>query len=297
MEAALIFPLAFYAITIFLYLFLMVQTEFLIYQGLLAASDKLYVQGTSLAYIKNSGVFIDKIKEQVNENFSSLDIKEEWIDDFYNKGISYIYTKSFVEKEFKNYIEDNDIRLNLVKDGLEGIDFSESEIFVSQGKIKLVANYTIGFPGAILDVGNRDLSCQVKSVAFYGAAWDKSKEFVNEEKKDEEEETEDKVYVTKHGTVYHEKSDCTYIVVTADKVLLASIDKIRSANGAIYYPCETCSYPNYEGLFVYVTTYGTRYHIDKNCRQIEHYCEEIDRSEAEDRKLRPCSKCAKKEES
>lgn len=111
------------------------------------------------------------------------------------------------------------------------------------------------------------------------------------ETEDGGEEEEDIVYITPHGSVYHRDADCTYLRPVVHAVGASDISGKRSRDGSIYYACEYC-HPNAEaGGSFYVTSYGNRYHSDRQCRGIWHEVEAVPISEAGGRL--PCSKCGR----
>lgn len=293
-EAALIFPLGFMPLTIFLYLYLMVDLEFCVQQGLYNVADNLYPQGTAVAYVKNSDIFSDRLQESINNSFDNINIKDEWLEALVEKGISYLYSKDYIKKNFEKYCDDNKINLALIKDGASGIDFSSSEVYSSKGLISIIASYTIKFPGSMLGVGEKQIKQRVYLNSFYGRDWDKSDEFKNELVETKTEVKEEYVYVTKHGTVYHRDENCSFIIIKADKVPYKMIDKLRSKNNSKYYPCEICVRNVEPGVFVYITDYGTRYHLEPECKQLSHACEKLELAMAMKRGLGPCAKCGKK---
>lgn len=104
------------------------------------------------------------------------------------------------------------------------------------------------------------------------------------------EENQDIVYVTKTGTVYHCKRNCRYLNIQGKPVELDSVTLLRNRYGAKYTPCEICAKKNpLWDSKVYITTEGTRYHIDVNCSGITRYVISINKKDVGDRK--PCSVC------
>ncbi|MEE3392219.1 MAG: TadE family protein [Lachnospiraceae bacterium] len=100
------------------------------------------------------------------------------------------------------------------------------------------------------------------------------------------------VYITAHPSVYHTSRECTYLKPHISQVFVGELMQKRNASGGRYYPCKYCcrnmnSLP--EGT-VYLTRYGTAYHIDKNCPDIWHDIRRVKKSEAGS--LKECSKCS-----
>ena len=102
------------------------------------------------------------------------------------------------------------------------------------------------------------------------------------------EMAEDIVYLTEHGTVYHESKICTYLRPDVRKVLLTGISRERNASGGRYTECLRCRQTD-AGEIVYITTYGDSYHTRLTCTAICRTIITKPRSEVSDRKA--CSKC------
>lgn len=108
--------------------------------------------------------------------------------------------------------------------------------------------------------------------------------------KDMAEQTE-VVYVTLNGSVYHTDKSCTYLKPEVTEVEASQLESKRSANGAIYKPCEKCREESEADVY-YITRYGTKYHWSRTCRSIFHSVLAIDKRNVGERTL--CSKCGQK---
>lgn len=105
-------------------------------------------------------------------------------------------------------------------------------------------------------------------------------------------QTEQKVYITLNGAVYHISRNCTYLVPKVDKAEVSKLDLLRNKKGEKYQACkECCDEDTPNGGYVYVTKYGDRYHRSRNCSYLNHCIIEVSLSEVQDRK--GCSKCLK----
>lgn len=111
---------------------------------------------------------------------------------------------------------------------------------------------------------------------------------------EDEEENKTTVYMTEHGSVYHRNRACTYIKIDTTPIMSEYVGSKRNASGAKYYACEFCDPVLYNGLQVYVTEYGTRYHAVSTCSAIKRTVKECDLAEVE-QTYRACSKCGKRE--
>lgn len=110
----------------------------------------------------------------------------------------------------------------------------------------------------------------------------------------DEEENGTAVYMTEHGSVYHRSRSCTYIKIDTTPVLSEYVGSKRNASGAKYYACEFCDPVLCNGMQVYITEYGTRYHGVSTCSAIKRTVKECKLEEVE-QTYRACSKCGKTE--
>lgn len=164
---------------------------------------------------------------------------------------------------------------SLVKDGAQGISFFGSRYDKAQESIVLNASYRIKTPFS----GILDLSLPV-SVRTAHRVWS-GKEM---EGGAQEEEV---VYVTKTGTVYHDSLSCSHLKLSVREVSVSQLDKLRNEDRAKYYPCEFCG--DRKGSTVYITNYGNRYHVSRNCSGIRRDIRSIPISQVGERGL--CSRC------
>ena len=125
---------------------------------------------------------------------------------------------------------------------------------------------------------------------------DYSGESMAPEEDGENAETDEKVYITKNGKVYHCRSDCTYLKPSVKVVAFAQVGSKRNSSGGKYKPCERCCKNiSLDDIgSVYITSYGNRYHCTKNCTEIKRDIRVVKKSEIGN--MPPCSKCGKNEE-
>ena len=109
----------------------------------------------------------------------------------------------------------------------------------------------------------------------------------------EEQESKDIVYMTEHGTVYHESRACSYLNVVVRSVMASQVDKERNNSGRRYSLCERCDDKEQTGT-VYLSAGGTKYHLIAGCPALKRTVMEKERDEVNG--IPACSKCGKKEE-
>lgn len=109
------------------------------------------------------------------------------------------------------------------------------------------------------------------------------------------EQAEEKyVYVTPNGKVYHESRTCTYLAPSVSYVSDAELENARNESGGIYQICDICAGNNTESNGYYITPYGEKYHVRRNCPGILHTVNEWTLQKAIQNGRRPCSKCSAK---
>lgn len=105
------------------------------------------------------------------------------------------------------------------------------------------------------------------------------------------EQTEDVVYITKNGKVYHTSKECTYLSRCIKNIRYGEIANIRNISGGRYKGCERCANKKFINTdIVYITDYGDRYHSKKECNTLKRYIQEIKLSEVKNKRL--CTKCS-----
>lgn len=108
-----------------------------------------------------------------------------------------------------------------------------------------------------------------------------------------EGETADIVYMTEHGTVYHESRACGYLNVVVHSADINEIGEIRNSSGRKYTLCERCD--NREpGSEIYYSAGGERYHLVASCSGLKRTVNSKKRDEVKD--MPACHKCGKKTE-
>lgn len=269
-EAALVLPLSFFAIYIFLCFFLQLQLQLAIQEKLTVISGKLAKYGAVYGYFD----------ERSQETTSSF-LQELGFDKMAGYISDSVYLALCMEKE----MEDEEC-IRYVAGGSNGFDFRGSTIYGTDGVIDICVSYAFRRPFSLFSVSEHRITQRVKTRAFQGNQ-------LHGTKNEGESET-NMVFVSEKGEVFHTNQYCTYLKLSVRKVSALLIDQERNASGGRYYPCRICR-NSPAGTNVFITAYGTSYHTNLECSEIYRNISKISREEAEAAGMRKCSKCAKGE--
>lgn len=269
-EAAFVLPLSFYALFVFLSLFFFLQVQLQVQSELTELSQKLMRYGAVHGYIKGSAVE------------ESEGLLEEWgFDRIAGTITDSLYLAFCMESAMKE-----EPLLRFIRNGTDGFSFTGSTIYGANAEIDLIVSYDFQLPGGFFSFWDLPVVQRVKTRAFQGDG-----------RQGEAAETiqqEELVYVTEKGEVYHTNEYCTYLKASARRVLYSALEQERNASGGIYYPCKICDGEPI-GVYVYITPYGTSFHTSITCREIYKNVLTLTLSEAEEKGMRKCSKCAREE--
>lgn len=168
-----------------------------------------------------------------------------------------------------------------VKGGAGGIDFSGSKLS-NREVIEITAAYEAKLPYDFFNIFDRRFCARCFMHTFIG--YEKGLDERSVERKSEEY-----VYVTETGTVYHKDRECTYLRLSIKEVDRSALKDLRNSSGHKYYACRSCG--KAAGGKVYITSDGTCYHSSLSCHGLKRTVNSIPLSQAKGR--RPCSRCGK----
>ncbi len=129
-----------------------------------------------------------------------------------------------------------------------------------------------------------------QTLRFYPYLGETDPDLFSEE---EMEQTVDIVYMTEHGTVYHESRACVYLTVTVRKVAADGVGAERNSSGGKYSECSRCR-EDAGGTWVYVSASGRKYHWSLDCPTIRRTV--LEKSREEVAGVPACHKCGNREE-
>lgn len=182
-------------------------------------------------------------------------------------------SKEYIEKKERPYV--------VLKNGENGIKFTNKSSIESDGIIDIQADYSMKTFVDWIPLGNLNVSDSIHAHSFVGY---KGNRYVGERVTED-----DYVYVTETGIKYHLSSECTYIKLHPIAVDYRMLKEIRNNSGGKYYPCERCR-PGKKGT-IYITDDGECYHCDPGCSSLKRTVNVIPLKEALKNGYTPCSKC------
>lgn len=274
-EAALVLPLFLYFMIAFLY-FIQIFT---LQETIQSTITQMGLDLAKTAYVyEDFGGIEDALN--LDETLFGTEI-EIGLGDFAKA----IVDRTIIKMYAKNYLDTDRINKSCIKQGFDGISFSDSSILKEDEFIDIVVRYHIEIPIKLFNLEDMSMIQRVRVRGWTG--YDVSATYTMEE---EEDGVETMVYITETGTVYHKKSTCSHIKLSVSSIQGVPTSQ-RNESGAKYYPCESCCKGEIdkEGIF-YITSDGTRYHSIRGCSRIKRNVKEIPLSEIGNRA--PCKRCA-----
>lgn len=161
-----------------------------------------------------------------------------------------------------------------------GIVLTESK--VSDTYIGLRATYRVKYPIGIFG-----------TKVFTLVAESKNRRWNGKEEGNEKADYDGYVYCTPNGTVYHLKKDCAYLDLSIHSTAYSNITSIRNKNGHKYNACSRCVDKDKTNSVVYITDYGTCFHLVLSCSGLKRTVYKVKWAEVSDKKA--CSKCGFKD--
>lgn len=179
------------------------------------------------------------------------DTLSETAEEVPDAGISYVLVHNQVAAFLgKNYIESSP-----VVNGALGLNYLGSEYVDENECVDIVVTYLVKPSISVLPFGYRLMGSR-----YYARAW--TGYDVTPRKKQEIY-----VYITSNGEVWHTTPKCTYIYHEVESLPMEQIVGKRNGEGRLYELCELCK-DRQQGMAVYITREGERYHYVRNCSAI-----------------------------
>lgn len=169
---------------------------------------------------------------------------------------------------------------SIISGGSKGISCKQSASNWNTAVIDLSVRYQLDIPILMFRIPaiSREETLRVKGWTGYVAGAEGS-------------ETQEVVYVTDYGLVYHKSMNCTYLELSIQAVSASDIENLRNESGGKYHPCESCGEKIVTGGRVFITNYGDRYHTSLDCSKVKRNIYAVPLDEVYG--LGGCSKCVR----
>ncbi len=251
------------AIPIFLFAFLEIMSLFQyisVYSGVLQAIKST---GDSLCVY---GYMYDLVTDDMKE----VSIGEKIIS-------SVIFSEGYLDAQIRSQCR-KEIYHNTIQNGVRGISLLGTYLDRERTELSITARYTMepicSFTGTDFPVICR----------YYGKWW--TGYLIGEQR-----ETEEYVYITENGSVYHLSQSCTHLNLSIISVDKSDLGGKRNDSGGKYGACSLCCNIGYMGSTYYITESGDRYHEKLSCSGLKRTVYRVTRLEVEDWAI--CSRCEK----
>lgn len=168
---------------------------------------------------------------------------------------------------------------SIIVNGSGGINCDDSRMSLITGILEMHVMYKVRLPVPAISSATVTMEDAIKVKGWCGytrAGWG--------------EKTDETVYITENGMVYHMDPSCNYLELSIQNVSAASLDTLRNKDQSIYHACDSCAKSGAKET-VYVTDYGDRYHNSLNCSGLKRTVYAIPRSEAIGKGV--CKKCGR----
>ncbi len=273
-EAAFVIPLSFFAVMLFLNLFVFLQVQVRVQKEITEICTELMSVGTLMSEAKT--VADSSEAAEGGTILSELGLLSL---------LRQTGTEELLASQMRGRVG-TEQWLSHIKNGAQGFSFVGSQVYENGMEIRILVKYSFSFANPVLSVGTVPVVQQVIARGFSGSARKKTERTSSEQQEDDDT----KVYVTETGSVFHRSRECSYLKLSIQMITLDAVEAERNSSGGKYYPCELCGGAD-DGNRCYITDYGVRYHASLSCPGLLRTISVITEEEAVSRGLRPCSKC------
>lgn len=184
------------------------------------------------------------------------------------------------EKHIVEHVGETWLDHSVISGGSDGIDCRKSMAWGSTGIMDLSLIYKVEVPILTFRIPAivQEESMRVKGWNGYAGNG-----FGNQ--------SDETVYITDTGIVYHKDADCTYLELSIKSVAISDVEQLRNESGGKYYPCESCMRKTFGKQMVYITDTGNRYHGSLSCSRLKRTVYAVPLSEVFGRG--GCKRCVK----
>ena len=320
-EAALAFPVFFFALMALCVFFLYMETNHMVNESMLETARNLSAYGDIIRSLKDKnstlsedvtestigglkagtegGITVgltagsnadNSIAGTAESETAGMIVRQlsSWVTQLEDAAVM----RLFLEEELAGRTAtDTTGGLSAIRGGRAGIDCIGSELMTDSDELILCCNYTLRTPVSMFGLGGIQVSQSLNYRYFTGYQVESLLEAA--EATDTETAAEDTtVYITETGRVYHVSLNCPSLRLVIRAVEADKVADERNAAGGRYYPCEKCAHGS-EPELLYITEDGDRYHYESSCSGLKRTISEVKLSELTGR--RACKRCAGKQ--
>lgn len=279
-EAALVLPIFLYFIIAFLYI---IQILFL-QEQIQTAITKMSLSLSKSAYIYDDFADVGDIL-----NFDDTIFEDEF--DFSLREMADSVVQGALIKAYAGTcFNEKHINLGLIHNGFDGISFYGSRVLDEDKCIDIIVRYQVRIPIKFFILEEMSLMQRVRVRAWTGLEVEALYSTVENQ---DNNDSDDIVYITETGTVYHTNKTCSHIKLSVQPVVGIPTG-LKNMNGSTYKACERCCGSKLDLLATYyITQEGTRFHTISTCSSIKRSVKEVKLSTVQGSML-PCKRCTKK---
>lgn len=279
-EAAFVFPIFFFVIAIFLYLFQFIYVQQTI-QGALYQTAGYYAKQGYL-YDRVYDTYAIEPSEEITKISEVLGVKE-------------LLTSKVYEAKFIEYLGGKGQKFAIIQGGMEGISIQPQADYYEDGMVDICAYYVCRIP--VLFFPTDAFPCIQRAIAVNWSGKTAVSRFAQVEKT-EDTPKEDVVYITETGTVYHTHLDCTHLKLSIHQTTFGRMKNQRNKQNQNYRNCNKCarSVSLSETSILYITDEGDCYHTKHECSGLKRAIDEVSVSEIPSG-MRCCKRCQKRDQS
>lgn len=190
-----------------------------------------------------------------------------------------IVTSSELEEKIKYAIGCERLDRSIILGGSSGISCSGSRMSAVTGVLEIHVQYKVKIPVPAISTAVVPMEESLRAKGWTGytkTGWGN--------------ESEEMVYITENGMVYHRSPSCNYLELSIQTVSFEELDMLRNKDQGIYHACEKCAAGKVNNN-VYVTDYGDRYHNSLSCSGLKRTIYMVPVSEAIGKGV--CKKCGR----
>lgn len=302
-EAALAFPVFFFACMALCYLFIFIKTQYIVEREMYTAARELSAYGSlvePVAELRNSLLkeAEDSLYGKESKKTAAAHAVEAVtallpetngfsIKNFVSNTADSLLIEAILSSRFPEEV------LKHIDGGSSGLTCDGSILFDIDRCVVMKCSYEFKVPLVFLPDITIPVQHSIRYRYFTGTKVVSLLEEVKpEEEKEKEPEEEEKVLITDTGYCYHYIHSCPALNVRPKKVNFSNVSGLRNDGGAKYYPCEFCVKNKPEQDECYITPDGDRYHYDGKCQGLKRTILTVGISEVG--KRRECKRCKSK---